>query len=474
MSTRRDQDPNNFSQRQRWVKTPKRLVFIDETKDVARDVEDEGLEDDDYAADDPMVDSPSAGSEIQQLPPRPLQPNRPTKEASYPVGPASPTDRFIFHEDGLARERRSTIYLSTPIWPLADRDEAILFRHYIQKLAIWLDPCDPRRSFESIVPQRAGTCPILLNAIFALAARHLSHISVVIDPLASNRYHQECLKHLIPMLDHAEMVSDENLFAATIILRVLEEMEVKNMGTDNHAYLLSIVAFVKGGNRFLTPGSLSAACFWVGLRQEIYSAMMNHRTVWINLDNGLVDRSLEPAEDHTWANRAVIHCADVLNFCFGQDAQHAASRWQELDEYSRRWKNAKPPSFEPLYEDQSATRAFPEVWLQSSCHAIGLQHHLLAELFLARFDPKIPKIGANRKVAEEQLTERIQKLARRILGIGIGNQWAPPALFTACMAIAGFGDHFHSREDKQAMLEILKITEQEHARPTETIQHMCR
>jgi hypothetical protein len=30
---------------------------------------------------------------------------------------------------------------------------------------------------------------------------------------------------LIPMLDHAEMVSDENLFAATIILRVLEEME---------------------------------------------------------------------------------------------------------------------------------------------------------------------------------------------------------------------------------------------------------
>lgn len=76
------------------------------------------------------------------------------------------------------------------------------------------------------MPQRAGNCPILLNAIFALSARHLSNISaVIIDPLASNRYHQECLKHLIPMLDHAETVSDENLFAATIILRVLEEME---------------------------------------------------------------------------------------------------------------------------------------------------------------------------------------------------------------------------------------------------------
>jgi len=185
---------------------------------------------------------------------------------------------------------------------------------------------------------------------------------------------------------------------------VLIQLAVKNTGTDNHAYLLSIVAFVKGGNRFLIPGSLSAACFWVGLRQEIYSAMMNQRPVWINLGNGLVDRSLEPAEDHTWANRAVVHCADVLNFCFGDSAQHAASRWKELDEYSRRWTSAVPPSFRPLYQDTTGTQAFPEIWHQNSCHAIGIQHHLLAELFLARYDPKVPRIGANRKVAEEEMT----------------------------------------------------------------------
>jgi hypothetical protein len=236
---------------------------------------------------------------------------------------------------------------------------------------------------------------------------------------------------------------------------------VKNMGTDNHAYLLSIVAFVKGGNRFLIPGSLSAACFWVGLRQEIYSAMMNQRPVWLNLDNGLVDRSLAPAEDHTWANRAVIHCADVLNFCFGVNTQNTTARWQELDDYSRRWTTAVPPSFRPMYQDTTGTQAFPEIWHQNSCHAIGIQHHILAELFLARYDPKVPRIGANRRIAEEEmavssparcrrpldrciadrycvpLKERIQKLTRCILGIGLGNQWAPPALFTACMAIAG-------------------------------------
>lgn len=52
----------------------------------------------------------------------------------------------------------------------------------------------------------------------------MSHISTY-DPLASNRYHEQCLKDLIPILDHAVTMTDENLFAATIILRVLEEME---------------------------------------------------------------------------------------------------------------------------------------------------------------------------------------------------------------------------------------------------------
>lgn len=84
--------------------------------------------------------------------------------------------------------------------------------------------CDPNRHFELVVPERAAESHTLMNAIFAIAARHLSH-TTDFDPLASNRYHDECLRYLIPMLNHASTVSDENLFAATIILRMLEEMD---------------------------------------------------------------------------------------------------------------------------------------------------------------------------------------------------------------------------------------------------------
>lgn len=87
-----------------------------------------------------------------------------------------------------------------------------------------LDLCDPMQHFQVEVPKRAGTCPILLNAIFALAARHLSRTGNY-DSFASNRYHQECLKYLIPMLNNHATIADETLFAATIILRVLEEID---------------------------------------------------------------------------------------------------------------------------------------------------------------------------------------------------------------------------------------------------------
>jgi hypothetical protein len=157
-------------------------------------------------------------------------------------------------------------------------------------------------------------------------------------------------------------------------LTILSICAVKNMGTDNHGYLLGIHAFVKGRNRYLTPGSLSAACFWVGLRQEIYSAVMNHQAVRINLEHGLVERSLEPADDETWANRAVVHCADVLNFCFGHDLYHspAAMRWQELSSHNKDWSRALPASFAPVYEEREGP--FPEIWHQSSCHGTSSPH----------------------------------------------------------------------------------------------------
>jgi hypothetical protein len=114
---------------------------------------------------------------------------------------------------------------------------------------------------------------------------------------------------------------------------------------------------------------VSAASFWVGLRQEIYIAILTQQRVKLNLDHFIVDRSLEPANDYTWSNRAIILLADVLNSCFG-DSPLTVRRWSALNDAAESWTMARPPSFNPFfYREGSGSVAFPEIWHGSSCHS---------------------------------------------------------------------------------------------------------
>jgi len=135
-------------------------------------------------------------------------------------------------------------------------------------------------------------------------------------------------------------------------------------------HMLGIKIFVEA-QTFEMSGGLSEAAFWVGLRQEIYSAMMNHQSIALPLGNCLVDRSVGPADDFGWANRAVVHCADVLNCCFGS-AGVALSHWKELKDYSDQWKQSAPSSFAPIFQrrpDREQGEVFPEIWYSMACHS---------------------------------------------------------------------------------------------------------
>lgn len=510
---------DTFKKNQRWIKTPRSLTYIDETTSLAFGSSPENsFTPQSERGDSPRSPQSSRDDASEKTAPRPVE-----APFRYPTASESPREQRATHSPShthsISRSEPSPIEKPFVPWSGSDRNrdvsdspiagsqppsqptpqdrqlptptrsvgsgslshlslsdpfslmneaEAHLFRHYVQHLGVCLDLTDPLRNFELVVPQRATMSPTLLKAIFAIAARHLSQTSDY-DPLASNRYHDECLGYLIPMLDNSYTVSDENLFAATIILRMLEEMDASS-GQDNHGHLLGIHAFVNVGDQIMLPGSLSAASYWVGLRQEIYSAMSTQAPVKIRLDHFIVDRSFEPTDDYTWSNRAVVNLADVLNFCFSETAQ-PNSRWTYLNEQCSRWDETRPPSFEPFYfRDRGVGDAFPQVWYHSSCHVVGVQHHILAQLLLAQFDPAIPRVGTKRAAAVKAIAKRVDYLMRQICGIGSCNQWTPPALFTASMGIAMFGDQFENRADQEAMLDVLKKTETNHARPTKAIQ----
>ena len=64
---------------------------------------------------------------------------------------------------------------------------------------------------------------------------------------------------------------------------------------------------------------------------------------------------------------------------------------------------------------------------------------------------------------------------RDLCGTALSNRRTIPALFTACMGVTMCGDRFSDRTEQEALLNVLVITEQDHAWPTAAAQsHLKR
>ena len=245
-------------------------------------------------------------------------------------------------------------------------------------------------------------------------------------------------------------------------------------------------------NRSIVVSEMRKAAFWVGLRQEVTAAFASHRPIKISLDHSFIDQSFADTNDDAWANRIIIHCANVIDFCFG-DADQKAGRYRALKEYDNGWLLARPPSFLPLAyirPDPKRGEVFPRIHYIShavgkslhwpGCHAvsliqncglvIGIVHAALARALLMSYDPTLPKLGPARYAAQQNLEEDIQGEIRELCGIALSNRSTIPALFTASIGVSSFGDRFSSDTERKALLDVLITTEAEASWPTAQAQ----
>ncbi|CEI60075.1 unnamed protein product [Fusarium venenatum] len=340
-------------------------------------------------------------------------------------------------------------------YPLTENYEVRLMQYYITYMCTWFDLCDSSRHFANIVPPRAASCPTLLNAIFALSSRHLSLVGSY-DPYASDRYHQACLKRLSTISSDPSALNDDDLLAATILLRTLEELDVPLIGTDHEGHLLGIQLFMNTC-KSTTPSSLRLASFWIGMRQEVTMSFASQRPVKIRLDHEFMDRSLSPADDDTWANRIVLHSADVINYCFGNTGPNRL-RYQELVDYN-----------------QALGEAFPHIVYLNNAVVIGQVHGFFARILLMCHDDRAPRIGPAAQLAQKEIDNDIRSQVRELCGIALSNPSTRPAMFTACMGVTACGGRFIEKQDQMALLDILILTEKTHNWPTASAQsHLKR
>lgn len=137
--------------------------------------------------------------------------------------------------------------------------------------------------------------------------------------------------------------------------------------SETQYHLLGTRIFIRAQGEALVAGGLRQAAFWVALRQEIYLALVNQRPVHpgFHLPAYSFDHVFSPADDCIWANRIVMHCADVLRFCFGDDQANIEARYEALVEYTTQWSRNSPESFSPIFyreADKGKMQVFPEIW----------------------------------------------------------------------------------------------------------------
>jgi hypothetical protein len=229
---------------------------------------------------------------------------------------------------------------------------------------------------------------------------------------------------------------------------------------------------------------LRHAAYWIALRQEIITAFSKQRSFRIPLHSCEPYRTFEPADDYVWADRLVIHCADVLHFCFGseedQDQIHfppspesRVARYDNLVCFETLWKELGPASFKPVYArdpDPARGEVFPELWYLNNCHVAGLQHLELARILLAVYDPRLPRLGPGQRTAMRSVDKQVRSIVLRLCGIALSNLHSPPGLVTASAAIGMCGDRFVEKIEQDALFGVLVRLEDEHGYPTQNMR----
>ncbi|KAJ5964962.1 transcriptional regulator family: Fungal Specific TF [Penicillium vulpinum] len=463
----------NFPSNQVWVQPPPRVDFVlesgsgqlDNSTERPTNVESPAGSLHSHAESIPLPEGPSPGSSYTV----PLQQygfsNHQVHTSSSAVSPIVPV---VDTPERLYQRR----------WPLRDPEEARLLQHFVDKVAPFFDCTDRQQHFAIHIPYRARRCETLFNAILAMSARHLNR-TTAFDPFVSDHYYQACLEKLIPALNDHGVTMDDDLLAATVILRLLEEFDVPLAGSDIRGHSFGTKAFIRGPSIMTTTPSLRQAVYWSGLRQEIYNALSLQQAPDIELRSLNLNShfgSLGPdAGDCAWANQAITHCADVLVFCFGEGPRSTTVH-AELKAHNQQWSETRPDSFEPYFvgEDVEVGIKLPDIRYGCSWHAIGNQYIDLAQILLSVHDPNLPTVGPLRRRLIQEADDHIRRGVWTVCGASLSNASVPPAMVVGCMAIHLCGDRFTDPHEQDLLIQVLIQTDTLHGWPTHALQRQLR
>jgi hypothetical protein len=203
------------------------------------------------------------------------------------------------------------------------------------------DHCDEQRHFQLVVPRRVRHCMTLRNAVCAVSARHLyrlpqhktPHGIVYCGQLLPNlkkssalEYMLKCIPGLIEFPNIQDPEHQENIMAATVVLRQYEEME-EDMDMDE-TYPYQRVNFLNITQTIIDSMSaspfdcsLANASYWITARQEIYYALTRETVPYLRFDS---DRW----RNTSIADNMIMFAGQVATWLWGEKSPEEWSEYQ--------------------------------------------------------------------------------------------------------------------------------------------------
>ena len=194
-------------------------------------------------------------------------------------------------------------------------ETAGLLKIYQNGIGIWMDIFDNRHTYQTEIVSYALSSPLLMHAICAMSARHMSltQSRLLWEPIAS-RYYGSSLNLLIKEL--TDPTTDAGLLlAATVILCSYELLAEPGADYQKHIYGAStlIKSFHTGGKQ----SQIQQASIWIYARQDVALALVNERPTLTDPANWPSPKDTDGIEK-SFGKRILHLLARVIHLKFSQ------------------------------------------------------------------------------------------------------------------------------------------------------------
>ncbi|KAI1638790.1 hypothetical protein F4809DRAFT_649073 [Biscogniauxia mediterranea] len=280
--------------------------------------------------------------------------------------------------------------------------EAVLYRTFAERAALWLDLFDPMRHFSTYATRLALRNVGLMKAILALAARHNALIRANsgqgdADPSEAIQYYYETLHYVQTALKYNSYAHSEELLGTALVISTYEMLDASENNWQRH--LKGVFWIQRSQDVNGASGGLRQSVWWAWLRQDVWAAFRERRrcfSFW------------RPVKDYPelnqdeLADRAIYLLSQAVNYCAAsteggggaipnpETVARRAEAGDVLMGMLERWKSFLGPKFTPLPSASAGSAAvFEPIWIHPPQFGVAIQVYNFARILITLHRPAV-------------------------------------------------------------------------------------